>query len=59
MSPTLSKQKAMAPISLTTDSSDEDLAGTGDSPRKRIHEKIMRKKFDAFTRKIRNAEFKT
>ena len=59
MSPTLSKQKAIAPISLTTDSSDEDLAGAGDSPRKRIHEKIMRKKFDAFTKKIRKAELKT
>ena len=57
-SPTLVNMRTLTPMSITSETSDDDLNGSAENSGKRIHERIMRKKYDAFTRKLRKAELK-
>ena len=58
MSPSLGKKRSLTPITITSDSSEEEMNLIGETPRVKFQDKIMRKKFEAFTRKIKRAEFK-
>ena len=58
MSPSLGKKRALTPITITSDSSEEEMNLIGETPRIKFQDKIMRKKFEAFTRKIKRAEFR-
>ena len=51
-------EKTLTPISITSETSEDELNDLTENSAKKIREKIQRKKYEAFTRKLRNKELK-
>ena len=58
MNPSLGNKRALTPNTMTSDSTEEEVNLNRENPRQRFQDKIMQKKFEAFTRKIKRAENK-